>query len=328
MYKLSDNLLKKSVEAFLLSLELFNKPTNNYRTESFSMLFCNSWELLLKSHIYQRSEGKRLSIFRKKVRGKRRESISLDECLNNVFINQNDPVRRNIEYISEIRNEASHLVVQELDPFFSRTFQSGVINYIDLVKLWFSKDVSDRLSPGLVSLITDKGRLTDISILKRKYSKEDFVVISGWIDKFNQLEKLGEKAAISIKHTIAIVKNPKHADIVISSGQIAPVNAVLVEKVKNPDDTHIYNRSGAILEIKKRIPKNLQYNQRDYEAYLFVMGYKKTNNDRYWKGRYSGAGQYSQSLVDEIIESIKSDPNNLKRWRSQYRQHLKRQKRN
>ena len=324
-YKLSKRIIQKSQDSFLLSLELYNKPTISYRAESFSLLFSNAWELMIKAYIFEQNNGKRLSIFRKKKRNQKRESISLDECLNKIFLNHNDPVRRNVEYISEIRNEAAHLIIQELDPYFSRVFQTGVTNYVYFLKSWFGIDINDRLNPGLISLITDKNKVPEVSILKTRYNKEDFNRIIEWIEKFKELERLGNKATLSIKHTIAIIKNPKKADFVISSGKTGERVAMVVEKFKDPDSSHPFNRKNAIKEIKNRIGK-IMFNEYDFEAYVFVKGYKKSNNDNFYKGKYSGAGQYSQKFIDEFITSIKSTSVVLKQWRSQYKQHLSKRK--
>jgi len=97
MRKLTKKLLKKSKESFLLALENFNKPTYGYRTETFSILFTNACELLLKTYIFETSGGKKLSIFRRKKRKQKRESLTIDECLNRVFLSNTDPIRRNIE---------------------------------------------------------------------------------------------------------------------------------------------------------------------------------------------------------------------------------------
>lgn len=318
--KLTRKLIYKSKDAFLLSLELYNKPTINYRAESFSLLFSNAWELLLKAHLYDESKGKKLSIFRKKRINKKRESISLDESLKRAFENGNDPVRRNIEYISEIRNEAAHLVILELDPYFSRAFQAGVTNYVKHLNDWFGLDINADLNPGLVSLISDKDRVPDISILKKKYNKEDFNSIREWINKFNDLEKLGHNATLSIKHNIAIMRDPKKADYVISSGIKGKASAIVFEKSKNPDISHPYNRKKAINEIKRRISSHSSLSEYDFESYVYVKGHKKSNNDYYYKGKYSGAAQYSKKLVDEFVEAISKNPKNLERWRSQYGQ--------
>ena len=325
-YKLSRKLVLKSNDAFLLSLELYNKPTISYRAESFSLLFSNAWELLLKARLFEQNRGKKLSIFRKKKRNQKRESISLDECLDVVFPKNNDPVKRNIEYISEIRNEAAHLIVQELDPYFSRVFQTGVTNYVSYLFNWFGIDINEKLNPGLVSLISDKDKVPELKILKTRYNKEDFKSIVEWVKKFKELEKLGDQATISIQYSIAIVKNPKKADFVISSGQTGQKTALIIEKFKDPDKSHPFNRRDAIVEIKKRIPKNIKFNEYDFESYVFVTGYKKSNNEYFYKGKYSGAGQYSQKFIDEFLEAIGKNTKTLKQWRSQYRQHFRRKK--
>ena len=326
MYKLSKKLTIKSKAAFFLALELYNKPTIKYRTESFSILFTNAWELLLKAYIFEQSHAKKLSIFRRKKRNQKRESITIDDCLNKMFQNNNDPVRKNIEYVSEIRNEAAHLVVSELDPYFSRVFQAGITNYVRYLQNWFNVDINDELNPGLISLISDKDRISDLTLLKGKYNKEDFNAILSWVEKFNQLSILGEYAALSIKHIIAIVKNPKKADFVISAGKKGTRKALIIEKQRDPDVTHPFNRRAAIVEITKRITKSLRFNEYDFEAYVFVRGLKKTNNEYFYKGKYSGAGQYSQKFIDELSQTIKGNNKFLRQNRSQYKQYLKRKK--
>ena len=42
-------LLEKSKEAFILALELYNRPTLKYHAESCSIFLCNAWELMLKA---------------------------------------------------------------------------------------------------------------------------------------------------------------------------------------------------------------------------------------------------------------------------------------
>ena len=45
-------LLNKAEEAYLMSMEIINKPTINYRTEGFCFFICNAWELLLKAYFF------------------------------------------------------------------------------------------------------------------------------------------------------------------------------------------------------------------------------------------------------------------------------------
>ncbi|PMC20523.1 hypothetical protein CJ235_02290 [Staphylococcus pettenkoferi] len=48
MENLSKQLVNKSIESFILGLEIYNKPTIKYRIEGFSFFICNAWELMLK----------------------------------------------------------------------------------------------------------------------------------------------------------------------------------------------------------------------------------------------------------------------------------------
>ncbi len=47
-------LIEKSIEAFILSLEIYNKPTIKYRVEGFSFFIVNAWELMLKAEMLKR----------------------------------------------------------------------------------------------------------------------------------------------------------------------------------------------------------------------------------------------------------------------------------
>ena len=57
MEKLEDKLVEKSIEAFIVGLELYNKPTIKYRIEGFSFFIVNAWELMLKATLIKRGES-------------------------------------------------------------------------------------------------------------------------------------------------------------------------------------------------------------------------------------------------------------------------------
>lgn len=46
-----NRLLDKSCEAFVLAIELYNRPSIRYRVEGFSFFVCNAWELMLKAKL-------------------------------------------------------------------------------------------------------------------------------------------------------------------------------------------------------------------------------------------------------------------------------------
>jgi hypothetical protein len=104
---LRGHLVEKSIEGYIFALETINRLSIKYRVETFCYLICNAWELLLKAKILADTDNDHNAIYRgKKKRGERRESLSLRDCLNRVIPNESDPERRNIECITELRDES------------------------------------------------------------------------------------------------------------------------------------------------------------------------------------------------------------------------------
>lgn len=84
--ELAKMLLEKSKEAFLLSIELMNKPTIKYRSEACSIFLCNAWELMLKSHLIKKYDGKKIFYTDNPNR-----TISLEQCVK--FFSQTQKIQ-------------------------------------------------------------------------------------------------------------------------------------------------------------------------------------------------------------------------------------------
>ena len=123
MRMLTRNLLDGSADAAGLAVETINRPSIAYRMEAFCILLCNAWELMMKAKLFD--ERKR--IFSRK-KGKEQRSISIDECLGRLLSDPNDPVRLNLEAISDLRNHAIHLVVPFVPPDLMGLFQARMVN--------------------------------------------------------------------------------------------------------------------------------------------------------------------------------------------------------
>ena len=89
---LRDQLILKSREAFIMGLEIFNKPTLKYRVEGFTFFTCNAWELLLKSEIIKKF-GEDAIYYKDNIN----RTISIIEAIRKIFTNENDPLRKNLE---------------------------------------------------------------------------------------------------------------------------------------------------------------------------------------------------------------------------------------
>ena len=76
---LSEKLLEKSQEAFIVAVELYNKPTIKYRVEGFSFFICNAWELLLKSYIIK-TQGLETIYYKDNPT----RTLSLENCIKKI----------------------------------------------------------------------------------------------------------------------------------------------------------------------------------------------------------------------------------------------------
>lgn len=140
MLKLYENLLNKSIEAFILGIEIYNKPTIKYRVEGFSFFICNAWELMLKAHILN-SFGENELYYKDNPE----RTITLENCIKKIFTNDKDPLRKNLEKIVELRNTSTHFITQEYEMLYIPLFQSCIFNFNDKMKLFHNIDMTDHI---------------------------------------------------------------------------------------------------------------------------------------------------------------------------------------
>ena len=145
--KLSLKLIEKSQEAFIVGIEIYNKPTIRYRVEGFSFFICNAWELLLKAHLIA-TKGES-SIYYKDNPDR---TISLENCIRLVFTNDKDPLRKNLETIIDLRNTSTHFITEEYEQIYVPLFQSCVLNYINKLLQFFDIDITEKLGSNFLTL--------------------------------------------------------------------------------------------------------------------------------------------------------------------------------
>ena len=115
---LYERLLSKSKEAYIMAIEVFNKPTIHYRTEAFAIFICNAWELMLKAYLIK-THGLQ-SIY---YSDNDDRSISLNDSMKLVFQNQKDPVFLNLQRIIQLRNTSVHFFVEEFEVLYQPIFK-------------------------------------------------------------------------------------------------------------------------------------------------------------------------------------------------------------
>ena len=139
--ELIKKMLEKSQEAFLLAIEVYNKPTIKYRLEGFAFFVCNAWELLLKAYIIKNSGMQ--SIYYK---DKPERTIALTDCIKKVFTNEKDPTRKNLEIIVDLRNTSTHFIIKEMETIYLPFLQANTLNYSQKLFDFFNIDITKNMA--------------------------------------------------------------------------------------------------------------------------------------------------------------------------------------
>ena len=234
--ELVDNLLNKSEEAFLMAIEIYNKPTINYRLEGFTFFICNAWELLLKAKIL--NDGNSIYFFDKPDR-----TISLSNCIKCVFTNDKDPVRKNLEIMLGLRNTATHFIIKEMDSVYLPFMQANVLNYSQKLFTFFNRDITEKINSSFLTLVINSEEMSEENILS-KYGKDIF-------NKYNKMKtdaqtiiqnNQNEKLAIRIDLNLKIVKNREDAQILFGIANDGEENVRIIKELKDTNLTHCYNQ--------------------------------------------------------------------------------------
>lgn len=150
---LSGKLCGKSIQAAISAIEIYNKPDFKYREESFAILMVNAWELLLKARVAADNGEREESLIQleKNDHGKlvpelsrsgNPRTITIGKAIGAVSLDQ--ALKDHLFALIEIRDNAIHLMNDS--PMLKLKVQevgtASLRNYLELVKEWFSIDLS------------------------------------------------------------------------------------------------------------------------------------------------------------------------------------------
>lgn len=309
-FELKERLLDKSIEAYVLSLETINRLTIQYRLETFCYLLCNAWELLLKAKLIEDAGNDDAAYYPNSSDGEKR-SFSLVDCLNRLLPNQNDPVRRNIDRIRELRDESVHLVIAEIPSDVIALLQAGVTNYYGLLNEWFEESLANRYPVPMMSIVFDlEPDRHDLSNarLRSRLGQDAF----GYLSRFSaelasDHEALGysEEFLVTIRYGVYLTRREADADISLTSGPSDSESTQVVEVPKDPSLTHPIRFNEVIETIKEFYPTANQHDVHSINAVFRV----KSRHQWFYRGKVKGSpGQYSQDFVDWIRARHEQNP--------------------
>jgi len=140
---IKSELLKKSREAALAAVQIFNNPNMSFKSESFIVLMIIAWTYLLHAYFraqkieyrYYKQHGKRRK-FDKTKTGEYKH-WELKKCLNSNESPIDKNSTNNLHFLIGLRNEIEHRMTSSIDDLLSARFQACVLNYNEYVKKFF-----------------------------------------------------------------------------------------------------------------------------------------------------------------------------------------------
>lgn len=295
--RLSRSLMKRSLDAFTLALEVYNRPSLENRVEAFCIFSVNAWELMLKATLIKTSGSD--AVFQKN-----RRSISITDAVNKT-LQQNDPIRKNIEALIELRDSAIHLLIPELQPQLSRLFQANVLNYQQRYTLEMGCSPLSGQSVGMLSLVVD-GANSEIALIKENYGEMTADAVAEFLDKFNKTaaEANSFEFSIPMDYRLTLSRSKKSSDLVLSTGDNGQ-KAIIIRETKDPDTTHPHYRTAAISLLNSK--QDITISTYSFNAVIKKHGIQK---DRKSEMHYEidGRHRYSDNFIKWFISNL-SQPN-------------------
>lgn len=317
MDKLNKKLIDKAKEAFLMAIEIYNKPTIKYRIEGFSMFICNAWELMLKAHMINKFGESSIYFADKPDR-----TFSLSDCIKKVFTNDKDPLRINLEKIIELRNMSTHFITEEYEMVYVPLFQACILNFNDKILEFHNIDMTQTIPQNFLTLSVSLKTLNETEI-SAKYPE---IISKKFISLKNEIELLGStenpKFAININVNHYMTKDRKTADAVFHISKEGEDPVAIIKEIKNPELVFKYTAKTSIETICSMLQRNKIQPKYKGEITQFtkfhfsnlIKYYDIKNNDKFcW--RYNAGNtefyKYSLQALEFLVSEIKKDPDNI-----------------
>lgn len=315
--EITEKIIEKSIEAFSMAIELYNKPTIQYRVEGFSLFICNAWELMLKAHMIK-TMGED-SIYYKDNPNRTR---SLENCIQKVFTNNKDPLRLNLEKIIELRNTSTHFITEEYEMVYVPLFQSTVINFNEKMKAFHNVDMTSIIPQNFLTLSVSMKALQETEIIA-KYPEK---IAQKLLDMKTNIDDISinnnEKFAIRIDHYHYLTKDINKATSMVKINKNADASVNIIKEWKDPNNTHKYTAKSCINAIKERLTKDsieifYNGNATNFSIFHFInfckyFGLKQNEKFCYIHKQFTDPQySYSQQTIDFIVDEIKKDPKNI-----------------
>ncbi len=308
--ELARALAARSRDNMILALELYNRPSLKNRIDGFALLFCASWEQLLKAEIVE-ERGEEI-IFRKKKAGRPRETISLREAATE-RLDSSSLIKKNLDYITGLRDKAAHLLMPEVRSTLGNLFQAGVLNYASRF-CEFTGDAFVEDTAGLVSLV-GMGDPPPTAVLMRAYGDVTGVEIGELLAKMRDdiAQTANPAFAFSVEHKLVITKKVEEGDIHLTSAAAGEASGIVIEREVPTEKAYPYRAGTFCPEVVQRTGQ--PFNTYDLNAVCLKEGWTGANNEFHKLLGITNTRLYSERALEWVVQKLAEDEGYLSRAR-------------
>lgn len=229
-------LLKKSREAALAAVQVFNNPAITFKSEIYVLLMVVAWTYLL--HAYYRGKKVDYRYFEIQLNGRKKfhttskgafKHWELEKCLNFAQSPIDKDSANNLRFMIELRHEIEHQMTTRIDDLLSARFQACCLNYNEYIKKLFgSKQGIDKHLSFSLQFASLSGEHVDMLIEHGELPKHIKMFIDGFDGHLSEDDFNSPRFAYRVLFIPKTANNKGQADQVI---EFVKADSELAEKV-------------------------------------------------------------------------------------------------
>lgn len=318
----SDHLFINAEEALISAIEIYNKPSFNYKFQSCIILLVNAWELLMKAIICLKNGDTSI------MSNDEKHTIYFDECLNKIIGSEKSLIslslKENLLILYDIRNNYTHFYCENIDTVLYSLMSKAIDEFIKLAVNNFVLKNKELLSMQYLPLFFNIKKTTIQELKEMRGSKDEYIKsIADRIINFANANKELDCILYNVDVNLQTIKNITNADIVLGIDKNSNYTINLEKKFQlgNQKDKGLQKVTLSDDEIDKMYPYSydelmaLKVNGKYKELQQFIKGVRTADNALdycYQKGNHpkrktQGFYVYSQKCYDEVIQLMRSE---------------------
>ena len=312
-------LIDKSIEAFILGLEVYNKPTIKYRVEGFSFFICNAWELMLKAQIIKLKGEEAIYYKDKPDRTK-----SLENVIDEIFPDKYGSLRKNLLKIKDLRDTSTHFITDDYEYIYAPLFQACVLNYTSKMQEFHNKDITNAVAQNFLTLSVKIDHL-DSDEIRAKYTPKMAERLISEKEKIkDSLLQANSDYAIPVESRLYITKNKNDSDLSVRIDSSSSNSVQILKEVKDTNNLYPLTTKDVCkivnhkLKSKNILLTKIVHGEERLTAFttndlnLFNTFYDIKSNQKYcYHFNIGNRYGYNPKVCDSICECIEKDPQNF-----------------